>query len=57
MLWLGRLARIVTRLGEHGLTAPLYREFLEFVHDARARGKRLLGALIGHLLEPPCSPS
>ena len=28
-----------------------------FVHNVRARGKRLLGALIGQLLAPPCNPS
>src|SRR5438445_508228 len=38
-------------------TRPLYPGFFEFVHDVRARGKRLLGALIGQLLAPPCNPS
>ena len=36
---------------------PLYLGFFEFVHNIRARGKRLLGALIGQLLAPPCNPS
>lgn len=36
---------------------PLYLGFIEFVHNVRARGKRLLGTLIGQLLAPPCSPS
>jgi len=36
---------------------PLYLGFFEFVHNTRARGKRLLGALIGLLLTPPCNPS
>ena len=36
---------------------PLYLGFFEFVHNVRARGKRLLGALIGQLLAPPCNPS
>ena len=36
---------------------PLYLGFFEFVHNVRARGKRLLGALIGHLLAPPCNSS
>ena len=38
-------------------TLPLYLGFFEFVHNTRARGKRLLGALIGLLLTPPCNPS
>ena len=36
---------------------PLYLGFFEFIHNVRARGKRLLGALIGQLLAPPCNPS
>lgn len=36
---------------------PLYLGFFEFVHNVRARGKMLLGALIGQLLAPPCNPS
>ena len=36
---------------------PLYLGFFEFVHNVRARGKRLLGSLIGLLLAPPCNPS
>ena len=36
---------------------PLYLGFFEFVHNVRARGRTLLGALIGHLLTPPCNPS
>jgi transposase len=36
---------------------PLYLGFFEFVHNVRARGRRLLGALIGQLLAPPCNPS
>ena len=36
---------------------PLYLEFFEFVHNVRARGKRLLGSLISLLLAPPCNPS
>jgi hypothetical protein len=35
----------------------LHLGFFEFVHNVRARGKRLLGALIGQLLAPPCNPS
>jgi hypothetical protein len=35
---------------------PLYLGFFEFVHNVRARGKRLLGAMIGQLLAPPCNP-
>jgi hypothetical protein len=31
--------------------------FFEFVHNVRARGKRLLGSLIGLLLAPPRNPS
>ena len=31
--------------------------FFEFIHNVRARGKRLLGSLIGLLLAPPCNPS
>jgi len=38
-------------------TLPLYLGFFEFVHNVRARGKRLLGALIGQLLTPPRNPS
>ena len=36
---------------------PLYLGFFEFVHNVRARGKGLLGALIGLLLAPPRNPS
>ena len=36
---------------------PLYLGFFEFVPNVRARGKRLLGTLIGQLLAPPCNPS
>jgi len=36
---------------------PLYLGFFEFVHNVRARGERLLGALIGQLLAPPRNPS
>jgi transposase-like protein len=36
---------------------PLYLGFFEFVHNVRARGKRLLESLIGLLLAPPCNPS
>ncbi len=36
---------------------PLYLGFFEFVHNVRARGNRLLGALIGQLLAPPRNPS
>jgi transposase-like protein len=35
---------------------PLYLAFFEFVHNARARGKSLLGALIGLLVAPPRNP-
>jgi transposase len=38
-------------------TLPLYLGFFEFIHNVRARGKRLLGALIGQLLAPPRNPS
>ena len=31
--------------------------FIEFVHNLQARGKRLLGALIGLLVAPPRGPS
>jgi len=31
---------------------PLYLGFFEFVHNARRRGKALLGALLGPLLKP-----
>ena len=36
---------------------PSYLGFLEFVHNARKRGKALLGALIGILLKPVPPPS
>jgi len=36
---------------------PLYLAFFEFVHNVRARGKSLLGALIGLLVSPPCNPA
>jgi transposase-like protein len=32
---------------------PLYLGFFQFVHNARARGKSLLGSLIGLLVVPP----
>jgi transposase len=38
-------------------TVPLYLGFFELVHNARARGKRLLGSLLGLLMTPPCYPS
>jgi len=36
---------------------PLYLGFFEFIHNVRARGKRLLGSMIGLLLVPPRNPS
>ena len=36
---------------------PLYLGFFEFIHNVRARGKSVLGALIGLVLAPPCNPS
>jgi len=36
---------------------PIYLGFFEFLHNARARGKSVLGALIGLLVTPPCNPS
>jgi transposase len=36
---------------------PLYLAFFEFIHNVRARGKSVLGALIGLLIAPPCNPS
>ena len=36
---------------------PLYLGFFEFIHNVRARGKSVLGALIGLLLAPPCNQS
>jgi transposase-like protein len=36
---------------------PLYLAFFEFVHNVRARGQRLLGALIGRLVASPCNAS
>jgi transposase len=36
---------------------PLCLGFSEFVHNVRARGKRLLGSPIGPLPAPPCNPS
>jgi transposase-like protein len=36
---------------------PLYLGFFEFVHNARIRGKALLGALIGLLMTPPRNPA
>jgi transposase len=38
-------------------TRPLDLGSFEFVHNVRARGKRLLAALIGQLLAPPRNPS
>lgn len=35
---------------------PLYLAFFEFVHNVRARGKSLLGSLIGLLVTPPRNP-
>jgi transposase len=35
---------------------PLYLAFFEFVHNVRARGKSLLGSLIGLLVAPPRNP-
>ena len=36
---------------------PLSLGFFEFVHNVRARGQSLLGALIGLLITPPRNPS
>ena len=36
---------------------PLYLGFFEFIHNVRARGKSVLGALIGLLITPPRNPS
>jgi transposase len=36
---------------------PLYLGFFEFIHNIRARGKSVLGSLIGLLIAPPCNPS
>jgi transposase-like protein len=36
---------------------PLYLAFFEFIHNVRARGKSVLGSLIGLLIAPPCNPS
>src|SRR4051794_17611232 len=36
---------------------PLYLGFFEFVHNVRARGKAVLGALIGLLVSSPRNPT
>lgn len=36
---------------------PIYLGFFEFLHNVRARGKGVLGSLIGLLITPPCNPS
>ena len=36
---------------------PLYLAFFQFVHNARARGRALLGVLIAQLLASPRNPS
>ena len=36
---------------------PLYLGFFEFIHNVRARGKSVLGALIALLLSPPRNPA
>ena len=36
---------------------PLYLGFFEFIHNVRARGKSVLGALMGLLLAPPRNPA
>ena len=36
---------------------PLYLAFFEFIHNVRARGKSVLGALMGLLLSPPRNPA
>ena len=36
---------------------PLYLGFFEFIHNVRARGKSVLGALIGLLVSPPRKPA
>jgi transposase len=36
---------------------PLYLGFFEFIHNVRARGKNVLGSLIGLLLSPPRNPA
>jgi transposase len=32
---------------------PIYLSFFQFVHNARKRGKSLLGALVGAIVQPP----
>jgi transposase-like protein len=57
--WLWWLLRSCLR-PHRGITQnslPLNLSFFEFVHNVRARGKRFLGALIGHMLAPPRNPS
>jgi transposase-like protein len=36
---------------------PLYLGFFEFIHNVRARGKSVLGSLIGLLVSPPRNPA
>ena len=36
---------------------PLYLGFFEFIHNVRARGKSVLGALLGLLVAPPRNPA
>ena len=36
---------------------PLYLAFFEFIHNARARGKSVLGSLIGLLVAPASNPA
>jgi transposase len=36
---------------------PLYLGFFEFIHNVRARGKGVLGSLIGLLVAPPRNPA
>ena len=36
---------------------PLYLAFFEFIHNVRARGKSVLGALLGLLVAPPWNPA
>jgi hypothetical protein len=43
--------------GVKGPTDGEYPRFIEFVPNVRARGKSLLGALIGLLVAPPRNPS
>ena len=56
-VWRSQRSWLRPRRGISQETLPLYLEFFEFIHNVRARGKSVLGALLGLLVAPPRNPA